>query len=57
MTVRTMTGKIRAEPRRGQADHPHEIEPGRPVVNDWDKHLFETWSERKARLARERSAR
>ena len=27
----------------------HEIEPGRSVVNDWDKALFEPWAERKAR--------
>lgn len=56
MTLRTMTGKPRATPRSGQLVHPHEIEPGRPVVNDWDKHLFETWADRKARRAREAEA-
>lgn len=35
---------------------PHEIEPGRSVVNDWDRALFEPWAERKARLATERAA-
>lgn len=34
----------------------HEIEPGRGVMNDWDRELFEPWAQRKARLARERSA-
>jgi hypothetical protein len=34
---------------------PHEIEEGRSVVNDWAKELFETWAQRKARLARERA--
>jgi hypothetical protein len=28
-----------------------EIEPGRPVRNDWDKELFEPWADRKARRA------
>lgn len=62
-TARTMTGKVRSAPRKGspcvngQPVHPHEIEPGRPVPNDWDKHLFERWADRKARLAAERLAR
>lgn len=34
----------------------HEIEPGRSVVNNWDKALFEPWSDRKARRAAERAA-
>lgn len=33
---------------------PHEIEPGRSVVADWDAELRETWAERKARRQRER---
>lgn len=49
----TMTGKTRRPPPRGMDCHPHEIEPGRPVPNDWDKHLVETWAERKARRVRE----
>jgi len=59
--IRTMTGKVRAQPRKGapmvngQPVHAHEIEPGRPVPNDWDKALFEPWAARKARLAAERS--
>jgi hypothetical protein len=47
----TMTGKVRRPPPKGQQLHPHEIEPGRPVPNDWDKHLVEPWAERKARRA------
>lgn len=34
---------------------PHEVEPGRSVVNDWDRELFEPWSARKERIARERA--
>lgn len=56
MSGRTATGKIRATPPRGKLLHDHEIEPGRAVPNDWDKHLVERWVDRKARLARERAA-
>lgn len=52
----TRTGKPRAKPRYGTM-HEHEIEPGRSVVNDWDRALFEPWAERKARLAQERAAK
>jgi hypothetical protein len=34
---------------------PNEIEPGRAVPNNWEKHLIETWAARKARLASERA--
>jgi hypothetical protein len=33
-----------------------DVEPGRAVPNDWDKHLVETWADRKARRAAERAA-
>lgn len=56
MSVRTATGKARVTPPRGQSVWPHEIEPGRSVVNNWDKHLSETWAERKARRAQEAEA-
>ena len=45
-------GKIR--PLKGEL-WPHEIEPGRSVVSDWDRELRETWDERKARQKRERA--
>lgn len=57
------SGNARAEPRRGAPMvngvpvHPHEIEPGRSVPADWNKHLFEPWADRKARLAAEWAAR
>jgi hypothetical protein len=51
--VRTAKGRDRKQPTRG-AVHPHEIEPGRAVPNNWDKALFEPWAVRKARLAAER---
>lgn len=35
---------------------PTEIEPGRGVPNDWDRHLVETWAQRKARRQRERAS-
>lgn len=55
--VRTITGRPRAKPRSADGMHQHEIEPGRSVVNDWDRYLFEPWAERKARLAEERDGR
>ncbi len=51
----TMTGRARRPPPKGQTLHPHEMEPGRPVPNNWDAHLFESWAERKARLAASRA--
>jgi hypothetical protein len=38
-----------------RAPYQNEIEPGRPVVNDWGRHLVESWADRKARLAEERA--
>ena len=34
---------------------PHEVEAGRPVPNNWDRALVETWADRKARRAAERT--
>lgn len=51
-----LSGKPRNAPKNRSGVHAHEIEPGRPVPNNWDRALFETWDERKARLARERGA-
>lgn len=49
----TARGRVR-KPAPNAADlWPHEIEPGRSVPNNWDKHLVETWADRKARRARE----
>ncbi|HUO23665.1 MAG TPA: hypothetical protein VMU59_14205 [Caulobacteraceae bacterium] len=51
----TARGTPRKEPPKGQSVHAYEIEPGRSVPNNWDEHLFETWTDRKARLAAERA--
>lgn len=51
----TEKGKVRKPPPGGGL-WPHEIEPGRAVVNNWDTALFETWEERKARRAVEKAA-
>lgn len=51
----TAKGKPRKTPPKGEL-WPHEIEPGRAVVNNWDAALVETWADRKARRACEREA-
>ena len=48
-------GSERLPDEQGRTCKAFEIEPGRPVRNDWDRALFETWAERKARLATERA--
>lgn len=53
--TRTMTGRERRPPKKGDT-HKHEIEPGRPVPNDWDKHMYERWEDRKGRLAAARAS-
>lgn len=55
--VFTKKGTLRKPPPRGQHLHAYEIEVGRAVPNNWDKELFESWEDRKARLARERGQR
>lgn len=51
----TVKGKPRKTPPKGEL-WPHEIEPGRAVVNNWDGGaLFESWADRKARRAREKA--
>ena len=55
MSTRADDGSARLLDDLGRVCKEHEIEPGRSVVNNWDKALFEPWAERKARLAAERS--
>lgn len=43
----------RPAPRRLGYLWQNEIEPGRTVPSDWNKELFESWADRKARRARE----
>jgi len=52
--VLTKKGTIRKPPRKGPLLHSYLIEVGRSVPNNWDRELFESWADRKARLAQER---
>lgn len=53
--MRRSVGRPRTAPLADRAPHQNEIEPGRPVVNDWESVLTERWADRKARLAGERA--